>query len=206
MLCHLYGNINTANEADICHNQVKVSRPMAKIQDYSLYLWNGRINSSAFLSCCLKIEKNEQSNTLVHRKTKLWPCPSAAYCTQIQWKGLGWLAAAAHGAACETQGWIHAQPHREAPLRVNLSSWGGGDIPVFLRGAGGYWQRIKKKVCLVQKGINPAFCFSWAASEVGIPVELKPNFKATFFSWQKPCDPDAPSTPILPQGSLQNLT
>ena len=100
---------------------------------------------------------------------------------QIQWEDLGWLAAAIRRVARGTQGWIHAQPHTEAPPPVNLPGWGCGDVPVFLTGAGGCWQRIKKKVCLVQKRIYSIFCFSWAVSAVGIPVELKPNFKAVVF-------------------------
>lgn len=36
--------------------------------------------------------------------------------TQIQGKGLDWPVAVVHRAAPETQGWIHAQPHRDAHL------------------------------------------------------------------------------------------
>lgn len=74
---------------------------------------------------------------------------------------------------------------QRGPSAVRLSSWGPGGAPGFLGGMEAVGTGLKKnknkKVCPVQKGIDSAFCFSWAASTVGIPAELKLDFEVIFF-------------------------
>lgn len=79
---------------------------------------------------------------------------------------------------------------------LNLSSWGCYDVLVFLREAGGCWQRIgkkKKKYAWCRKrSIQPS---------AFLEQPLKLNFKAfwfVYFPWQKTCEPALPALPFSP--------
>lgn len=91
---------------------------------------------------------------------------------------------------------------QRGPSAVRLSSWGPGGAPGFLGGMEAVGTGLKKnknkKVCPVQKGIDSAFCFSWAASTVGIPAELKLDFEVIFFFFFAGRSPVSLVFPALP--------
>lgn len=76
-------------------------------------------NKQSCFSFMIWFYENKSHQTLLQteRQTERqpWLCHSAVYCRQMQQKDLGSLAAAAHGTAWDTQGWIHAWSHSEAP-------------------------------------------------------------------------------------------